>query len=90
MHTVVGRFVLSYVARGEGRGARADGGAGTHEAWAARPMSTSPPLDLSLMAVFVFGCLFKLIVCLIEISPYHVDIVADLEIVWIGFLGLGR
>src|SRR5580692_3098980 len=45
---------------------------------------------MSLMAAFVFGCLFKLIVCLIEISAYFIDIVSDLEIVWIGFLGLGR
>ena len=47
-------------------------------------------LDLSLFAVFVFGCLYEPIVCRIEISPYRIDIGDDLGIVWIASLGLGR
>src|SRR5579863_2823532 len=46
--------------------------------------------DLSLAAVFVFGGLYEPIVCLIEISPYRIDIGNDLGIVRIFSLDHGR
>ena len=47
-------------------------------------------LDLSLAAVFVFGGLYEPVVCLVEISPYRIDIGDDRRIVWIFSLDHGR
>ena len=63
-------------------------------AWAARGGGRTAQVcqhwpDLSLSLVFVFGHLYEPIVCLIEISPYRIDIGDDLGIAWIFSLDHG-